>query len=438
MLKVEMLHKILKNIHRNMRTFFCSFSISVFFLFTLCSFNFGHTNQFADSQSLVPIRWKSNNIKIALSNSLVGQNPNSKNNNEFLNAVKRSLHSWEAIANIEFIEMNSDKLSTNFEGKIGDGINLITISPTAKNLALFNDNPFETSSKTRVFYNRKGIISEADIVLNPLVQFTTDGTFGTFDLESTITHEIGHLLGLDHSPVIGSIMQTHQGKNGIYSLLKNNRKSLTDDDINGIRSLYGAKSEDSFGNLTGKIYTKGVSQELQVWLENSLDGNIISGFFTRLDGTFKINNIATGKYKIYTTDRNQLNFSQYLGEVLVKQNSTNNFVKSVKLNPKTFSVEYVGTNAQLSNISVETPIGSSNLIFIGGNNLDEKDITVNFSSPHLSVKQDSLISHDFGDKITVISFELVVSENAVVGDYSINVSNLGKETANLLGGIKVF
>ncbi len=421
-----------------MRTFFCSFSISVFFLFTLCSFNFGHTNQFADSQSLVPIRWKSNNIKIALSNSLVGQNPNSKNNNEFLNAVKRSLHSWEAIANIEFIEMNSDKLSTNFEGKIGDGINLITISPTAKNLALFNDNPFETSSKTRVFYNRKGIISEADIVLNPLVQFTTDGTFGTFDLESTITHEIGHLLGLDHSPVIGSIMQTHQGKNGIYSLLKNNRKSLTDDDINGIRSLYGAKSEDSFGNLTGKIYTKGVSQELQVWLENSLDGNIISGFFTRLDGTFKINNIATGKYKIYTTDRNQLNFSQYLGEVLVKQNSTNNFVKSVKLNPKTFSVEYVGTNAQLSNISVETPIGSSNLIFIGGNNLDEKDITVNFSSPHLSVKQDSLISHDFGDKITVISFELVVSENAVVGDYSINVSNLGKETANLLGGIKVF
>lgn len=438
MLKVEMLHKILKNIHRNMRTFFCSFSISVFFLFTLCSFNFGHTNQFADSQSLVPIRWKSNKIKIALSNSLVGQNPNSKNNNEFLNAVKRSLQSWEAIANIEFIEMNSDKLSTNFEGKIGDGINLITISPTAENLALFNDNPFETSSKTRVFYNRKGIISEADIVLNPLVQFTTDGTFGTFDLESTITHEIGHLLGLDHSPVIGSIMQTHQGKNGIYSLLKNNRKSLTDDDINGIRSLYGAKSEDSFGNLTGKIYTKGVSQELQVWLENSLDGNIISGFFTRLDGTFKINNITSGKYKIYTTDRNQLNFSQYLGEVLVKQNSTNNFVKSVKLTPKTFSVEYVGTNAQLSNISVETPIGSSNLIFIGGNNLDEKDITVNFSSPHLSVKQDSLISHDFGDKTTVISFELVVSENAVVGDYSINVSNLGKETANLLGGIKVF
>ena len=422
-----------------MRTFFCSFSISVFFLFTFCSFNFGHTNQFADSQSLVPIRWKSNKIKIALSNSLVGQNPNSKNNNEFLNAVKRSLQSWEAIANIEFIEINSDKLSTNIEGKNGDGINLITIAPTAENLALFNDNPFETSSKTRVFYNRKGIISEADIVLNPLVQFSTDGTFGTFDVESTITHEIGHLLGLDHSPVIGSIMQTHQGKNGIYSLLKNNRKSLAEDDINGIRSLYGAKFEDdSYGNLTGKIYTKGVSQELQVWLENSLDGNIVLGFFTRLDGTFKINNIASGRYKIYTTDKKQLNFSQYLGEVLVKQNSISNFVKSVNLTPKTFSVEYVGTNAQLSNISVETSTSSTILIFIGGNNLDEKNIFVNFSSPHLSVKQDSLISHDFGDQTTVISFELVVSENAIGGDYSINVSNLAGETTNLIGGIKVF
>ncbi len=418
---------------------FCSFNILVFFLFTFCSFNFGHTNQFADNKSLFPIRWKSNKIKIALSNSLVGQNPNSKNNNEFLNVVKRSLRSWEAVANIEFVETTSDKFSTNFEGKNGDGINLITIAPTAENLDLFVDNPFETSSKTRVFYNRKGIISEADIVLNPLVQFTTDGTFGTFDLESTITHEIGHLLGLDHSPIIGSIMQTHQGKNGIYSLLKNNRKSLSEDDINGIHSLYGAKSvDDSFGNLTGKIYTKGISQELQVWLENATDGNIVSGFFTRLDGTFKINNIASGKYKIYATDKKQLNFSQFLGEVLIKQNSVSNFVKSIKLTPKTFSVEYVGTNAQLSNISVETSTNSTILIFIGGNNLDEKNISINFSSQYLSVKQDSLILHDFGAETTVVSFELVVSENAVAGDYSINISNLAGETTNLIGGIKVF
>jgi len=55
------------------------------------------------------------------------------------------------------------------------------------------------------------------------------GAGTTFDLETVALHEIGHLLGLDHSSVGGSVMFPNYG--GV-------RQNLTQDDIDGIRQLY--------------------------------------------------------------------------------------------------------------------------------------------------------------------------------------------------------
>lgn len=55
------------------------------------------------------------------------------------------------------------------------------------------------------------------------------GSGGTFDLETVALHEIGHLLGLAHSSVAGSVMFPSYG--GV-------RRNLTQDDIDGIRRLY--------------------------------------------------------------------------------------------------------------------------------------------------------------------------------------------------------
>ena len=54
---------------------------------------------------------------------------------------------------------------------------------------------------------------------------------GSFDVESVAVHEIGHIIGLAHSNVAGSIMFPSIGSNGT-------NRALTQDDISGAQNLY--------------------------------------------------------------------------------------------------------------------------------------------------------------------------------------------------------
>src|SRR5215217_5067293 len=93
------------------------------------------------------------------------------------------------------------------------------------------------------------VIVAADISINPRpraedgaeLQFSTDGTPGTYDLEATFTHEIGHFLGLDHSILLSSTMQGRQSINGTFGLPALTGRTLSEEDRQKIRNLYGPK-----------------------------------------------------------------------------------------------------------------------------------------------------------------------------------------------------
>ena len=54
-------------------------------------------------------------------------------------------------------------------GPVGDGVSLITVAQTPENVLLFSKDPENAAATTRIFYNKRGMVTEADIVLNPFL-----------------------------------------------------------------------------------------------------------------------------------------------------------------------------------------------------------------------------------------------------------------------------
>lgn len=395
----------------------------------------------AGDEGVTNLRWKPGAIRIAISSSLLRDNPNVKRDSDVAGAVRRSIDAWSRVANIEIVLVNSDKVNVSPSGPSGDGLSLITIAPSAENVLLFSKDPENTAATTRVFYNRRGTITEADIVLNPYQQFSTDGTLGTFDLESTLTHEIGHLLGLPHSLVLGSTMHANSGKNGAFGIQNISSRTLSADDIAAVRTLYGVREDvDCCGGVEGRLVIGGKqSRTAQVWIEDSA-GRVNGSTRTNADGSFRFDGLTNGKYRMFAQDAGKSRSgidAQDLGEVSVESGETTSVHSKAVLGNREFDLTYVGFNGQLSEMAVALSAGRSYVVYLGGRNLDPKRINISFSSPYLTVVNSTLRSHDYGDDISVVSFEVRVSARAQRGEYSILVESEQGAGRAIVGGLTV-
>lgn len=404
-----------------------------------------YATQFADNGETLRLHWNTRLVPIAFSTSLTKPNPYIKPDSDITGAIERSLETWEKAANIKFQVSWTDKQSVSPNGKSGDGISLVTVAQTTENILLFGDDADVVSARTRVFFNRKGFITEADIVLSPYEQFSTDGLFGTFDFEATLTHEIGHLLGLEHSSIIGATMHGQQGKNGVYNLASFSSRTLAEDDIAGIRALYGANSaeENCCGTIIGKLIQANgkPAKDFQVWAEDAESGRVAAGVLSNTDGNFRIEGLLGGQYRLYTQDTGKdatKSFSvEQLGEISVVKGKTQILSKKLKSGIKDFDVRYVGFNGQVSNLAVPINGGKSYLIYVGGKNLESGKVSIGFNSPHITVTPKSLTDHKYGADVSVISFEINVAAEIPLGEYSFFIKAKGENTEFAVGSLTV-
>jgi hypothetical protein len=411
-----------------------------------------YTYQYTSSstaQNPVPVRWNTSAINIVLSTSLQNPPANIKAGSDVEGAARRALRRWSDASGITFnITVGAVDVST-----LSDGVTVISVSA--------NNAPFvgtgERTGRARVFFDSiTGAISEADMAINPNLPFSTDGTHDTYDLESTFVHEIGHMLGLEHSGVVGATMQPRQVRN-FFDLRQPTPRTLSDDDIAGIRSLYGRAPRQPSGSITGAInYPAGA----HVFAENIFTGRVHGSAITLSNGTYRIDHLPVGTYRVVVEHldepvfANEITASQgpYSGiggsagfqvataqtSVTVGATSTVNFTVG---GANLINLRRHGLNGIIHGGPMPLVPGQSYRYHVAGEGVDQiPAANFSFTTPFI-VLDPASYTVDTGNfpglGLPVVSFNIRVTDTARVGDYSLRAQATSGEVAYLAGALTV-
>ena len=385
-------------------------------------------------------RWRKPQITLSVSTSVISNSSNIAAGSDVLGAVDRSIATWQQAAAVSLRRVLSNEQNVSANGGQGDGVSLLTIAGSQENTALFPRGLDDATARTRIFYDGQGFITEADIVLNPFVQFSTDGTPGTYDLESTLTHEIGHLLGLSHSPVIGATMSDGYGKNGVYSLSAFSARTLAADDIASLRSVYGVAddSDECCGRISGKLnLALNRVRGLEVWAEDAESGRVLAAAPVSVDGSFKIGGLTPGKLHLYLqSDADIHSSASDLGEFNVTTKQPAVVMKHIDRISTNIRFDYLGFNGQFAGMAVPVNSGSSYFLLAGTTEVSSYGVTVESTSDLISV-QSRPITGSYSKDIKTFGFEAAISPDALPGEYSIALRSPTGDRRFLIGALTV-
>ena len=434
-----------------MRRVFSTLCLSAFILASSAPGARSYTHQY--SSSSVRLRWAAQTIHITLSTSLQNPPGNIAPGSDVVGAARRALRRWSDATNINFTTEFQPINSTD-----NDGRNVITVAPTGRCVPQSG----RPGRACVTFDPATGFITEADLAVNPLLQFSTTGAHDTYDLESTFVHEIGHLLGLDHSGLEGASMQPRQTRNfnaqGVV-LPQTTVRTLSDDDLAGIRALYGQRQPQGAGRIEGTVSNGAVGAH--VWAENVGTGRVSGSSVTQVGGFYRIEGLTPGQYRLNVE---RLDGPVFAGEitsptglyaglaegsyqtaegptVTVADGGVTPANLSVNpappaLNPRSLGVD----NVPVANSApIQLAAGRTYRIYVGGVGLQNVPAAgVSVTTPFMSVDQSSVVqeANTFG-QASLLSFNLTVHAPAKVGEYSVRVQSASGEVAYVSGGLAV-
>jgi hypothetical protein len=242
--------------------------------------------------SMHRVQWEAEDrpVRFRLHDRPLSLIPNFAPTSQLQPAIEASMQAWQMAPAFSFRLDGVTSLGT----PVQNGENVITLADTA----LSRDVTTNAWAVARTFFKVAGsrlVIGEVDIVFSPKLKFATNGAPDAGDFQDTLTHELGHALGLAHSPIGAATMWGGGGAAG--DILS---RSLCDDDIAGARQIYFGRSDLGNGTLVGQVVTDQNAPVLGAHVVAVDTAGVVrvSGVTSR-NGAYAISGLSPGSYQVY-------------------------------------------------------------------------------------------------------------------------------------------
>jgi hypothetical protein len=194
---------------------------------------------------------------------------------------------------------------TSAEPSVDDGISVIGFQ--------FRPELSRTLGATQfAFDDVSGALIESDIFLNSAVDWSAApaGASGRYDVQSIVTHELGHLHGLGHSALGETELQSTGGRRVVakraimfpiaFPAGNTDDRTPKPDDAAGLGEIYQSPTFNrDYGQINGRVTLNGQGVfGAHVTAFNSATGALVGGFCLDSQGRFTIGGLPAGVYVV--------------------------------------------------------------------------------------------------------------------------------------------
>ena len=380
------------------------------------------------SENGTPLRWESpDNISIVIQQD--GSDDLSNGSHE--TAIRNAIEAWNSTlgtrARLVVDESAESKAREDWQS---NDIHLVIFDENGS--SGYFSGASGVVAITPITFFTDGRIIDADVVFNGNnFRFTTSGESARFDIQDVATHELGHLIGLDHSGVCGATMYPYVDPTVIL------HRSLAIDDQNGLRHLY---PDGSFGQIEGRLVRadgSGISGAHAVALDSN--GRVAGAILAASDGSFRLQGLLPGQYTVYADPLDQPVSTANLGggQTIHTDFATTDFGsvnisggETENLGSRTAMAD---TALSLGRVSDDYPLrviqGQTVTRTVRGSGLNASS-SLTCSDPTVSIANVAFSG-------TSVTFSVTVPAAAPMGHLDLIVMNIAGDRDTLVGGLEI-